>query len=454
MTGHVCGVLAVEVTSCSAQAVREALAPMAEWLVAGDPEATSACDILLMIGQATAFDTLLAAVRDRRQTAPGSALVVVGDGLDAGQLGALLEAGAFDVLDASRLDCELAPRLRRALGGDSLVSLAAVTGVPARRLPGLIHAGPPFAQVTQRILAFAACDANVLIVGETGTGKEVCARAIHYQSRRADQPWVAVNCGAIPNELVESELFGHVKGAFTTALAARVGLIREAEGGTLFLDDVDCLPLAAQAKLLRFLQEGEYRLVGSNAVQHADVRVLAACNRSLGELVKRGEFRQDLLFRLNVLRLALPPLRERRDDLPLLAQHFTRHFARKLDKRLAGLTPGALQRLLAHDWPGNVRELQHVIERGVLLAGASVLSAADIDIDIDGDEAQPLPEDDSAFKVAKQRLVDRFERNYIERLLQQHQGNVTRAAEAAKKNRRAFFELMRKHRIDSGTFRV
>ena len=183
------------------------------------------------------------------------------------------------------------------------------------RIRGLVYTSTAMAQVASRLSTIAGCDANLLILGATGTGKEVCALAAHYLSGRASKLWIAVNCGAIPGDLVENELFGHVKGAYTTALTARSGLVREAEGGTLFLDDVDCLPLPAQAKLLRFLQEREYRPVGSNTIQHADVRVIAASNCDLHALSLRGAFRQDLYFRLNVLRLKLPALCERREDI-------------------------------------------------------------------------------------------------------------------------------------------
>jgi two-component system response regulator GlrR len=320
------------------------------------------------------------------------------------------------------------------------------------RMREFIGASALFAREVAKLPTVAGCDAGVLILGETGTGKEVFAQSIHYLSARASKPWVAVNCGAIPVDLVENELFGHVKGAYTTAHNARIGLVREAEGGTLFLDDVDCLPLAAQAKLLRFVQEREYRAVGSNATQHADVRVIAASNRCLGDLAASGVFRSDLYFRLNVLNLKLPALRERRDDIAALALHFMCQFARRYAREVSALAPAALQKLQSHDWPGNVRELQHVIERAVVLATGVVLSADDIDI------AVPTPQhraagDDESFGAAKARVVEAFERNYVERLLSINDGNVTHAARAAKKNRRAFFALMQKHRIAPERFR-
>jgi DNA-binding NtrC family response regulator len=263
---------------------------------------------------------------------------------------------------------------------------------------------------------------------------------------------VAVNCGAIPGELVEDELFGHVRGAYTTAVGTRRGLVREAEGGTLFLDDVDCLPLPAQAKLLRFMQEREYRPVGGNELQHANVRVIAASNRDLYALAERGGFRQDLYYRLSVLRVALPPLRERREDIALLAQHFLQQFARSSGQAAAALSPAAMQRLLAHAWAGNVRELRHTIERSLLMAQGQRVEAEHIEFDGQTPATAAAVVDES-FHSAKARVVRDFERGYLEQLLCASRGNVTQAARAAKKDRRAFFELMRKHQIDAERFR-
>jgi DNA-binding NtrC family response regulator len=313
----------------------------------------------------------------------------------------------------------------------------------------LIGSSPKFLEQCDRLAMYAGCNATVLIVGETGTGKEIFAQALHYTSARAPYPWIAVNCGAIPNDLIEDELFGHVRGAYTTAHASRRGLVKEAEGGSLFLDDVDCLPLAAQSKLLRFLQEREFRAVGSNTVERADVRVIAASNRDLVQSVRRGDFRQDLYFRLNVLPLALPALRERREDIPALAEHFVRHFARELKRPIQGISAGALSRMLTHDWPGNVRELQHVIERAVLLANGSMLESRDIDCGQPPDESSAS----ASFRSLKAQVIENFERGYIEQLLGASGGNVSEAARAAGKNRRAFFELMRKYRIAPETFR-
>ena len=301
----------------------------------------------------------------------------------------------------------------------------------------------------QKLKRFAACDAGVLILGETGTGKEVFAQAIHYASARAARPMVAINCGAVPAELMEAELFGHVKGAYTNAHVSRTGLVNEAEHGTLFLDDVDCLTPSAQAKLLRFLQEREYRVVGSNTLRHADVRVIAASNRDLGAMARQGLFRQDLFYRLNVLTLSLPPLRERKEDIAVLGQHFLRQFAQRYKRAACRLSPAALLKLLSYDWPGNVRELGHVLERAMLLSATGSLDVCDVDLPVPNLE----PASRESFQVMKARIVQSFERNYIESILGSTGGNVTEAARVAGKNRRALFELIRKHEISPASFR-
>lgn len=329
---------------------------------------------------------------------------------------------------------------------------------PAQQADGwlrhFIGRNEAFVRELAKLPVFARCDAGVLILGETGTGKEVCAQAVHQLSSRAGKPWVAVNCGALPTELIESELFGHVRGAFTTAHTARTGLVAEAEGGSLFLDDIDCLPAAAQVKLLRFLQEREYRPVGASTVRRADVRVIAASNLRLPAMVDRGEFRGDLFFRLNVLLLQLPALRDRRDDIAALAQHFITRFSARHRCGTRGLTPAALERLFLYDWPGNVRELEHVIERAVLLSAAALLAVEDLDLPAlpSAHACAPIRTVES-FRAAKGRVVQQFERSYIEHLLASCRGNVTQAAQQAGKNRRAFFELMRKYAIEAARFR-
>jgi two-component system response regulator GlrR len=415
----------------------------------------SCCDLLIQVVSEACLPAAIEQLRRQRADHPACAVLVVAVDLQPSHTQDLLAAGACDFLRSPVADGELAIRVRRALGlPQEGIHEPPVTGQPPAHpaLRGIVGNSPAFTRVVARVPVLARYDASVLILGDTGTGKEVIAQAIHYQSARAGGPWVAVNCAAIPTELLEAELFGHVKGAYTHAHSARTGLVREAEGGTLLLDEIDSLPYGAQAKLLRFLQEKEYRPVGSNQVARADVRVIAATNRDPADLVARGSFRQDLLFRLNVITLHLPPLRERQSDIPTLALYFLRTAARQWQKAAPGLTPAAVKKLLAHDWPGNVRELKNVMERAVLMSSAVQLDAQDIDLGVK-QHMQDGTVVDESFRAAKARVVENFERSFIAQLLASNAGNVTHAAQAAKKNRRAFFELMRKYKIEPGVYR-
>ena len=318
----------------------------------------------------------------------------------------------------------------------------------------LMGESPAFLAEVCKLPTVAACDAGVLILGETGTGKELFARAIHYLSPRRDQPFVPVNCGALPMELVENELFGHERAAFTGAATAEPGLIAEAEGGTLFLDEVDSLPLAAQVKLLRFLESKEYRRLGSAQLRRADLRVVAATNAELEPAVATGRFRRDLYYRLNVVQLHLPPLRERPGDLPLLARHFLQHYARDLQRGLTDFTPEALRLLALHSWPGNVRELENSVQRAVILAGGAGGLITEADLALRHDQAgAPQPPTSESFRAAKGRAVAEFERRYLESLLASCEGNVSRAARTARTDRSSFWALVKKHGIDIGRFR-
>ena len=328
---------------------------------------------------------------------------------------------------------EMVQRLKEALG-----------------LKRLIGESPAFVEQIQKLPAVARCDAGVLISGETGTGKELIARAIHYLSPRASGPFIPVNSGAIPVDLLENELFGHERSAFTGAQTARPGLIEEADGGTLFLDEVDSLPPLAQVKLLRFLQEKEFRRLGSTRVQKSDVRVIAATNADVEAAVAQGKIRRDLYYRLNVIPVVLPPLRERREDIPLLANHFLRRYAEELGQACRDLTAEAMQVLQEYNWPGNVRELEHVIERAVVLSGDRPQIEAEA---IDLPRSSPRPALPRSFQEAKALAVARFERSYLEELLALYRGNISRAARAAQKNRRALWELIRKHAIDARRYR-
>src|SRR5262249_21587410 len=318
-------------------------------------------------------------------------------------------------------------------------------------LERLIGKSSVFRKEIEKIPRLARCDASVLIAGETGTGKELCASAIHYLSARAGHPFVPVNCGAIPVELMENELFGHYRGAYTGADTSRAGMISEANGGTLFLDEIDCLPAAAQVKLLRFLQKKEYRALGSTKTNQADVRVIAASNTDLRGAIMSGRLRQDLYYRLNVLSLHLPPLRVRREDIPLLARHFLTKYAHEFDRPEKDFSPGALRKLTRYDWPGNVRELENLVERAVVLSESQIIHSNDLDLPQENVRvAITLP---VSFQEAKARCVAQFESDYVQELLRLHQGNITKAAQSARKDRRAFWQLIRKHKIDARSFK-
>jgi DNA-binding NtrC family response regulator len=432
------------------QAVARSVATMLEAIgalhivVTHLPECEPDCDLYLPVVAPVESEAVLASLTALHRNRPGASAIALSLGLDEPQIACLLEAGACDFLTDPLDPLALSLRVRRTLG---LVNQHADTGLRAMlspKLKDLVGSSPAFMKPLSMLPTLAGYDAGVLILGETGTGKEVFARAIHYSSSRAAGPLVAINCGAVPTDLLESELFGHVRGAYTHAVSARPGLVREAEGGTLFLDEIDSMPLAAQSKLLRFLQEMEYRPVGGDKVLRADVRIIAACNQDLAGMAERGSFRRDLYFRLSVLTVSLPPLRERREDLRELAQHFTEHFCRRAGKAVMQIPDRTLRCMQAYHWPGNVRELRHSIERAVLMGQGMALRAEDLQIPY---RELPAAQAEESLGAAKARIVAQFESDYIRRLLASCNGNITHAAQAAGKNRRAFFELMRKYDI-------
>jgi len=357
------------------------------------------------------------------------------------ELPGLLRLGAADFLLAPFHAPEVAPRLRSwhpmVVHENSAAEIKQALG-----LEQFVGESPALIAAIKQIPKLARCDAGVFISGETGTGKEMFARAIHYLGPRAGKPFIPVNCGAIPADLVENELFGHDAGAFTGATSAARGLIHDADGGTLFLDEIDSLPPSTQVKLLRFLQDKVYRPLGSRKMCRADLRVIAASNANVEEAVRSGRFRSDLYYRINVLPLALPPLRERKEDIGLLAGHFARTRARELASPIKELSPAALQKLVCHDWPGNVRELENIIQRAVVLSEQPVIRSEDVVL-----PGSSKPLEAESFKDLKTQMILHFERSYLQRLLTTHQGNITRAAKAANKNRRAFWQLLRKHNL-------
>lgn len=306
---------------------------------------------------------------------------------------------------------------------------------------------PAFVRAVEQIPRIASSGLPVIITGETGTGKELCARAIHHLSSRRNAAFVAVDCSTVPDHLFENELFGHVRGAYTDAHAEHKGLITVADRGTLLLDEIDSLSLAAQAKLLRFLQDRAFRPLGSNRYHHADVRVIAASNRELDRCVREKSFRDDLYYRLNVISLGVPPLRERRDDIELLANHFLEYFRPKSEPRKR-LLPSTLCKLKRYDWPGNIRELANVIHRAIWLALGPNIMPDDVAIPGATPGSTPLSR---KFREERAEVLRHFEHSYVEQLLRKHKGNVTQAAAEAGKERRSFGRLIKKYSISRMT---
>lgn len=309
----------------------------------------------------------------------------------------------------------------------------------------LIGQSPAFRESLRLVGRMAACDAPVLIEGETGTGKELAARAIHYQSARQDGPFIPVNCGAIPDSLIESELFGHRKGAFTDAKDNQPGLVTLAEGGTLFLDEVDALSTKGQVTLLRFLQDQEFRPLGARQVEHGNVRILAASNASLPLQAERGAFRPDLLYRLRILCLELAPLRERRGDVEPLAAWFLGACDKRFGLGAKVIHPDAMAWMNQYHWPGNIRELENLLYREYLLSEGPVMRIEPPKTMHAALEGRDQVSGELTFHVAKAKAVEVFERNYLVGLLNQAGGNVSLAARLAGKERRSLGKLLKKH---------
>lgn len=308
----------------------------------------------------------------------------------------------------------------------------------------IVTRSPLMQRLLEQAHMVAQSDVSVLINGQSGTGKEVLAKAIHAASPRASKPFIAINCGALPEQLLESELFGHAKGAFTGAVSAREGLFQAAEGGTLFLDEIGDMPQTLQVKLLRVLQERKVRPLGSNRDLDIDVRILSATHRDLPKAMERQEFREDLFYRLNVVSLKIPALHERAEDIPLLANHLLRQAAERHKPFVRSFSTDAMKRLMTASWPGNVRQLVNVIEQCVALTSTPVISEALVEQALAG-ENTALP----TFVEARHQ----FELNYLRKLLQMTKGNVTNAARLAGRNRTEFYKLLARHELDANDFK-
>ncbi|MFN8589314.1 MAG: PEP-CTERM-box response regulator transcription factor [Candidatus Eisenbacteria bacterium] len=341
---------------------------------------------------------------------------------------------------------ELRVILRRAVHIRDIERAQAPDAPPARkRYHRLVGESEAMRRVFGLIQRVAPTDANVLVIGENGTGKELVAHAMHQASQRRDEPFVPINCGAIPEALLESELFGHEKGAFTDAYRTREGKFELADKGTLFLDEIGELPTHLQVKLLRFLQDHVVERVGGREPMQVDSRVVAATNRDLREMRASGTFREDLFYRLSVVSILVPPLRERGDDLRLLAEYFLEFYGRQHKRRLKGFTQAALRAMAAHPWPGNVRELENRVQRAVILAQDAYLRPEDLELDSAGGTAEELP--------TLQAARDEAERRLIVEALQRNAGNITRAAKDLDVSRPTLHDLMRKHALEAARFR-
>lgn len=375
-------------------------------------------------------------------------------GEDSPQLGVrATEQGAFSFLtkpfnmDEVVILCERALALQK-LSTENKRLKTELT--KKHRTDSIIGDSDPIQEVHHLISQVSKSDSTILITGQSGSGKELIARSIHYNSDRADQAFIAINCGAIPAELLESEFFGHVKGAFTGAIANRAGRFELADGGTIFLDEIGDLQPSLQVKILRVLQEKSFEPVGSTKTLQADVRVIAATNKNLEELVEKGQFREDLFYRLNVIPINVPSLKERKQDIPLLLTHFLNHFNRTKNKSLQGFTPEALNSLSCYPWPGNIRELENLVERLAILKGSGVVDTNDLPPKYR--QSHLLQNQSHSFDIPEEGLdfnaaVDQFENNLILKALEKTNWNRNQAAQLLRLNRTTLVEKLKKKGI-------
>ena len=355
--------------------------------------------------------------------------------------------GAYDFLTKPFEAKDLLYRLEKALEvGRLKVEVDRLRLMVGKRYDNIIASSAKMQRILNQIAQIAPTDSTVCLYGESGTGKELMARAIHLGSPRSKGPFVAINCGAIPEGLLESELFGHVKGAFTGADGPKKGLLQMADRGTLFMDEVAELSPALQVKLLRVFQDREFYAVGGTRPVRVDIRLVAATNRDLWKAIQEGRFREDLYYRIHVIPIFLPPLRDRIEDLPLLANHFLQHFNREMNKNIQGFSPEVMQRLMLHNWPGNVRELANVIERAVALSTHTVITPESLFL---GGCERPVQKKLMPLDEAREE----HDRAYLTQVLMETGGNVTRASALAGRYRAEFYKMMRKYGINPADFK-
>jgi two-component system response regulator GlrR len=306
-------------------------------------------------------------------------------------------------------------------------------------------------ELKAKLMQVATYDVSVLLHGETGTGKELCAQMIHFLSDRSQGPFVPMNCGALPSDLFENELFGHKKGAFTTANTSEQGLIAAAQNGTLFLDEVESLPEHMQVKLLRFLEEKKYKPLGQSKYLNANVRIIAAAKENLSSLIRQNRFRKDLFYRVGVVRIFVPALRDRLEDLPILVQHFIDKYCALYQRKINGISPSAMLRLSHYDWPGNIRELENIIHEAVITTAGDWIDQENINLmDLSPSRSTRF----ESFSDSKKIVIENFEKNYLKGTLEMFRGNVSKAARFARKERSTFCRLLRKYKIDPTAFRT
>jgi two-component system nitrogen regulation response regulator NtrX len=380
-----------------------------------------------------------------REREPGAVVVMISGHATIQNAVEATQLGAYDILEKPLDTDRILVTLRNALGRIDLTEENARLRERIDARFEMVGKSPAIRELIAQVERVAATPARVLITGENGTGKELVARALHRQSPRARKPFVEVNCAAIPSELIESELFGHMKGSFTGAVQDRAGKFEQADGGTLFLDEIGDMALAAQAKALRALQEGEVTRIGGAKPRRVDVRVIAATNKRLEDEIAAGRFREDLYYRLNVVPLHVPPLRERREDIPLLVQHFLAHFAREGGGLRADITPDAVARLTTLDWPGNVRELRNTIERLAILARGPAIGADDVERLVGTRTVEAA----DVGAVQSARTYDEFkqaaERSFLLVRLREHDWNVAETARALAMPRSNLYKKIERH---------